>query len=157
MNYSGKVISNYWIDSHLCNVLETEDEIFLPSNPQIVHPLFWDLFLLWERTQDLLQKLTNIRTLCFFDPLIPTRCSGCTVSKYISWTCMYCWANYSRLWRYRTTGPPGYILYAGRPVQQPYARVDYIPQSDTKNLGYCTLNPEGETPQLKVVHLLLRL
>jgi hypothetical protein len=30
---------------------------------------------------------------------------------------------------------PARLQYAGEPVQQPYAEVDYIPQSETKNLA----------------------
>ncbi len=33
------------------------------------------------------------------------------------------------------TGPPGYKVLAGGPVGQPYARVDHIHQSGTKNLA----------------------
>ncbi len=43
--------------------------------------------------------------------------------------------GYSRLW-HRVALPARQSMSPGGPVQQPYAGVDYIPRSGTKNLAY---------------------
>ncbi len=54
---------------------------------------------------------------------------------------------YSRLWHRVRTGPPAYVAPGG-PVRQPYATVDYIRQSGTKNLAKGIWGRRGLTATL---------